>query len=36
MNEDDFNSMVERYKAGDLVGGLGFPGGEFGGHHMTW
>jgi enolase len=36
MNEDNFNSMVERYKAGGLIGGLGFPGGEFSGHHMTW
>lgn len=32
MNEDDFNAMVERYRAGELVGGFGFPGRGFGGH----
>jgi phosphoenolpyruvate-protein kinase (PTS system EI component) len=36
MSEDDFNAMVERYKAGELVGGFGFPRGGFGGHHMPW
>lgn len=39
MNEDDFNAMVERYKAGEAggsVGGFGFPGIGLRGHHMPW
>ena len=35
MSENDFNAMVERYKAGELVGGFGFPGRGFGRHHMA-
>jgi len=33
LGEDDFNEMVERYKAGEMVG---TNGGRFGGHGMPW
>ena len=36
MNEDDFNTMVERYNSGEMVGGFGPREGGFGGHDMAW